>query len=231
MNGIGGALADLAGEEYRPLPDPEVLVDMAVKNGPYREAGEHGPALSLEVLKQHPHGIDLGPLQPNLPERLNTDNKRIVCAPEPVIEDLPRIRKDLFDGHDEDELLLIGRRHVRSNNSWMHNSHRLVKGKSRCTLMMHPRDAEKRSLSDGSMVEVATGVGAVSIALELSEDVAPGVVCMPHGWGHDRPGIRMKTAEANAGVSYNDLVATDRFDPVSGNAALNAMPVTVSAQA
>lgn len=231
LNGIGGALADLAGEEYRPLPDPEVLVDMAVKNGPYREAGEHGPALSLEVLKQHPHGIDLGPLQPNLPERLNTDNKRIVCAPEPVIEDLPRIRKDLFDGHDEDELLLIGRRHVRSNNSWMHNSHRLVKGKSRCTLMMHPRDAEKRSLSDGSMVEVATGVGAVSIALELSEDVAPGVVCMPHGWGHDRPGIRMKTAEANAGVSYNDLVATDRFDPVSGNAALNAMPVTVSAQA
>lgn len=231
LNGIGGALADLAGEEYRPLPDPEVLVDMAVKNGPYREAGEHGPGLSLEVLKQHPHGIDLGPLKANLPDRLNTDNKHIVCAPEPVLNDLPRIRADLFGGAHGDELLLIGRRHVRSNNSWMHNSHRLVKGKSRCTLMMHPDDAQKRSLSDGSMVEVATGVGAVSIALELSEDVAPGVVCMPHGWGHDRPGIRMQTAEANAGVSYNDLVATDRFDPVSGNAALNAMPVQVSAQA
>ena len=231
LNGIGAALAELSGEEYRPLPDPEVLVDMAVKNGPYREPGEHGPGLSVEVLKQHPHGIDLGPLQPNLPERLNTDNKQIICAPEPVLEDLPRVRADLFTGKTDDELLLIGRRHVRSNNSWMHNSHRLVKGKSRCTLMMHPSDAEKRGLGDGSMVEVATEVGAVSIALELSEDVAPGVVCMPHGWGHNRPGIRMQTAEANAGVSYNDLVATDRVDPVSGNAALNAMPVRVAAQA
>lgn len=231
LNGIGAALAELTGEEYRSLPDPEVLVDMAVKNGPYGKPGEHGPGLSVDVLKQHPHGLDLGPLQPNLPERLNTEGKQIVCAPEPVIDDLPRVRAELFSGNHDDELLLIGRRHVRSNNSWMHNSHRLVKGKSRCTLMMNPADAEKRGLTDNEMVEVATSVGAVSIALELTDDVAPGVVCMPHGWGHNRPGIRMQTAEAVAGVSYNDLVATDRFDPVSGNAALNAMPVTVAAQA
>ena len=125
------------------------------------------------------------------------------------------------------ELALIGRRHVRSNNSWLHNSQRLVKGKPRCTLMIHPRDAASRGIVDGAMVAVASRVGRVEVPAEVTADIEPGVVSLPHGWGHGRPGVRLAVATAHAGVSINDLVDDQRVDVLTGTAVLNGTPVVV----
>jgi anaerobic selenocysteine-containing dehydrogenase len=126
-------------------------------------------------------------------------------------------------------LSLIGRRHVRSNNSWMHNSHRLVKGKPRCTLLIHPFDATARGIVDGAAVRVTSRVGRVQVAAEVTSDIQPGVVCLPHGWGHGRPGVRLAVASAHAGVSINDLVDDQQVDALTGTAVLNGTPVEVAA--
>jgi anaerobic selenocysteine-containing dehydrogenase len=182
--------------------------------------------LTLAELRKHPHGMDLGPLEPRLPERLFTANGRIALVHDIYVEDVARLRAARPAA---DALVLIGRRHLRSNNSWMHNSTRLVKGKSRCTLMIHPEDAQARGLTDGATAVVRSRVGEVQLAVECSDAMMPGVVSVPHGWGHHREGTAWSVAEAHAGVSANDLTDDDFVDRLTGNAAFNGVPVEVSA--
>ncbi|MGB1580899.1 MAG: molybdopterin oxidoreductase family protein, partial [Nevskiales bacterium] len=177
----------------------------------------------------NPHGIDLGPLQPSLPKRLQHRDKRIQCAIPECLTDLQRLEQELAGGDHSTQLKLIGRRHVRSNNSWMHNYQRLVKGKDRCQLLMHPQDVARQGLNDGQTVTVSSKAGSVTATLLATQDMMPGVVSLPHGWGHNRDGIRMSVAQAHAGVSVNDLTDTEFFDPISSNAALNGLDVQVQA--
>ena len=137
--------------------------------------------------------------------------------------------KDMMQQYDDSQILLIGRRHVRSNNSWLHNSHRLVKGKSRCTLMLHPETAKQQGIEDGQNVKVSSRVGSVIIAAEVTDELMPGVVSIPHGWGHGRKGVKQKIAQAHAGVSVNDLTDDTLIDQLSGNAAVNGVPVSLEA--
>jgi len=183
--------------------------------------------LTLAELKNHPHGIDLGALQSRLPERLFTDDGRITLVHDLYVQDVERLKasRDAPAGG----LVLIGRRHLRSNNSWMHNSRRLVKGKDRCTLLIHPDDAAARDLQDGALATVRSRVGEVTITVEVSDTMMPGVVSIPHGWGHHREGTGWSTAEAHAGVSANDVTDNAFVDALTGNAALNGVPVEVLA--
>ena len=210
---------------------PGRLLDLGLRRGPYG-AGlrPFGRGLTLRRLAQASHGIDLGPLEPCLPGRLATPGQRIALAPEPILADIPRLERALEarGAHCVARgLALIGRRDLRSNNSWMHNSQRLVKGRPRCTLLMHPEDATARAIRDGDRVRVRSRVGAVEVCAEVTADVAPGVVCLPHGWGHDRAGVRLGVARLHAGVSLNDLTDDERIDGVSGTAAFNGIDVTV----
>ncbi len=205
---------------------PATLLDFGLRMGPYGKQG-----MSLDTLKANPHGVDLGPLQPRLPERLFTEDKRIHLAPNVFVQDLQRVQATFYagaDGNGHGDLALIGRRDLRSNNSWMHNSHRLVRGKDRCTVIMHPDDAAARGLTDGQRVQVASRVGCIVLPLAVSDDIMPGVVSIPHGWGHDRPGIGLRVAAQHPGASYNDLSDQDLLDELTGNAALSGVPVRVS---
>ena len=200
---------------------PEMILDMGLKNGPYKDR------VSLQALKENPHGIDLGPHQSQLPERLVHDDKMIRCAPALVLEDLPRLLQQ--PASSAEAFHLIGRRHVRSNNSWMHNYQRLVKGKGRCQLLMHPKDAERLGLTPGQTVAVRSRVGKVDAELEISDEMMPGVVSLPHGWGHGRKGTQSAVANEHAGVSVNDLTDDQFLDDLSGNAALNGVRVEIAA--
>jgi anaerobic selenocysteine-containing dehydrogenase len=218
---LGNRVGTLLGLEPQPIISPDKIIEMGLQAGPYRER-----PLTLATLKANPSGIDLGPLQPQLPGRLRTKEKVIRCdTPEPLA-DLARLRDEFAQPH-HGLLKLIGRRHVRSNNSWMHNYHRLVKGRERCTLLMHPSDMKRRDIGDGSRVTVSSRTGTVQLAVEASEDIMPGVVSLPHGYGHDRPGIRMAVAREHAGVSCNDITDEHALDALSGNAALNGVLVSV----
>ncbi|TCO74697.1 molybdopterin oxidoreductase family protein [Chromatocurvus halotolerans] len=228
FSALGERIANRLGLEPKPAQPPHAMIDAGLRAGPYSEARGSEHALTLEKLKRNPSGIDLGPLQPQLPERLFTADHMIHCAPPPVLADLDRLRRHHLAADNVGQLRLIGRRHVRSNNSWMHNYHRLVKGRDRCALMVHPDDLAARGLADGARAELASRTGTLTVTLEASEDIMPGVVSLPHGYGHDRAGIRMQTARANAGVSCNDIT-DDRFlDGLSGNAAVNGVPVTLA---
>jgi anaerobic selenocysteine-containing dehydrogenase len=186
-----------------------------------------GSGITLRTLRSNPSGIDLGPLQQGqLPERLRTRDRRIDAAPELVLGDLARL--DAAVSPPEGSLQLIGRRHQRDNNSWMHNAERLTRGRPRHHLLMHPDDLAARDLRDGQRVRVASRVGEVVVEVSASEDMMPGVVSLPHGYGHGRPGSAMSAAARVPGVSINDLTDPERID-VSGNAALSGVPVTVSA--
>lgn len=214
---------------------PQKILDLALRFGPY---GAHafngrptGHNLTLAKLKRAPHGLNLGPLQPILRERLVTPSRRIVLVPEPLAADVARLKESFFSGarpSSSPELVLIGRRHLRSNNSWMHNVPRLVKGKERCTLLMHPDDAAARQLADGQIVAVASRVGQVELPVEISQTMMPGVVSMPHGWGHGRDATRLSVAQAHPGVSINDLTDECELDDLTGNAAFNGTAVTVT---
>lgn len=222
--GLGQAFARQMEQPARETMPPAQMVDMAMKRGP------HGDRLSLAELQRHPHGIDLGPLQPNLLRRIQTASKRIELAQPLMLQDLQRVAAELDTlMPKQGELRLIGRRHVRSNNSWMHNYQRLVKGKPRDQLLMHPQDLSERGLQDGQLVTVRSRVGAVDVKVSSSDEMAPGVVSLPHGWGHNRKGTQIETAERNAGVSANDLTDERFFDPVTGNAAVNGLSVEVVA--
>ena len=220
LEGLGQALAAALGQEPKRLPKPARMLDAGLRAGPYD--------LSLDALQAAPHGLDLGPLEPSFPERLATPNKRIQCAPAPLMAALDQLETSLFGG-TAPELVLIGRRHIRSNNSWMHNFERLVKGKPRCQLMMHPDDLGRYGFAEGQRVRLTSRIGSLEVEVAGTDEVMPGVVSLPHGWGHGRAGTSIAVAEAHAGVSANDLT-DDRFiDAVSGNAALNGVPVAVAA--
>jgi anaerobic selenocysteine-containing dehydrogenase len=182
--------------------------------------------LSLQRLRESPNGVDLGPLETAFPRRIAAPDGRLQLAPALFVADLARAQAALQS--PVPALLLIGRRHVRSNNSWLHNSQRLVKGKPRCTLLMHPDDAAGCGLSDGAMAQVRSRVGAVEVPVEVTPDIQPGVVSLPHGWGHGRAGVKLAVAQAHAGVSINDLVDEQRVDVLTGTAVLNGTPVEVT---
>ena len=194
------------------------LLDLLLRFGPHR--------LSLRKLERNPHGIDLGPLRPQLPDRLCTKDKRLQLAPPIFLRDLQRLEARL--GEAPAELVLIGRRALRSNNSWMHNSLRLVKGPPGCVLLMHPEDAAERGLRSGARARVESRVGSVEVPVGITADVARGVVSLPHGWGHTRPGAALGVASAHAGASLNDLTDEQAVDALSGNAAFSGVPVTVT---
>ncbi len=204
---------------------PARILDLALRIGPYGSGAKlWREGLSLKSLEQQPSGVDLGPLEPRLPEVL-VGRKRIGIAPELYLSDLPRLAAALED--TPPPLVLIGRRHLRSNNSWLHNSQRLVKGKDRCTLLVHPDDAVAHELVDGAMARVRSRVGEVEAPVQVSDEVMPGVVSLPHGWGHGRQGVRLGVASQHPGVSVNDLTDTHFLDDLTGNAALNGVPVEV----
>ncbi|WBI91646.1 molybdopterin oxidoreductase family protein [Pseudomonas aeruginosa] len=223
--GLARAFAARNGLELKPTLEPQQMIDLGLRAGAYGYRSEH--RLSLATLREHPHGIDLGPLRPTLAPRLKTADQRIQAAPPLFVDDLQRFAAQPLPASDQ--LLLIGRRHVRSNNSWMHNYHRLVKGKPRHQLLMHPRDLEGRGLVDGQRVRVRSRVGSVEVEVAASSEMMPGVVSLPHGWGHARPGVQLAIARAQAGVSANDLTDERHLDLLSGNAALNGLPVEVEA--
>lgn len=214
------ALAERAG--------PERILDFMLRVGPYGDAfGSVPDGLSLAVLERHPHGVDLGALQPRMPDVLRTPDGMIDLAPQVLISDVADRLVPVLDRAD-DGLLLVGRRHLRSNNSWMHNVKVLVKGKDRCTLQVHPDDAAAIGLADGGSAEVRSRTGAVTAPVEVTDRVMAGVVSLPHGWGHDADGARLSVAAEHAGVNSNLLADTELFDPVSGTAVLNGIPVEVS---
>ncbi|MBL0171735.1 MAG: molybdopterin-dependent oxidoreductase [Gemmatimonadaceae bacterium] len=222
------------GDAKRAVLGPRGMLNIGLRAGPYGAAsGDVNGGLSLAALEASPHGVDLGALAPCLPDRLRTEAKRIALAPETIVADVARLERVWVADSSAPvgALSLIGRRDLRSNNSWMHNSERLARGKRRCTLLMHSLDAAGRGLTDGTMVLVASRVGDVAVELETTEDIMPGVVCLPHGWGHGRPGVQMRVAQSHAGVSINDLTDDQRVDVLSGNAAFSGTLVTVVAAA
>ncbi len=206
---------------------PERLLDIMLRTGPYGDAFGTAPGgLTLAKLEANPHGVDLGVLEPDrLPALLRTPSGRIEALPEQMRGDLDRLRASL--GRSHDDMVLVGRRHVRSNNSWMHNVRVLTKGRNRCTLQVHPDDADRLGLSDGAPARVASRVGEVSIDVEVTDGIRPGVVSIPHGFGQNLPGVQLRVAQEYRGVNTNVLTDEQFYDPVSGNIALNGVPVTV----
>ncbi|MBV6752446.1 molybdopterin oxidoreductase family protein [Pseudomonas chlororaphis] len=223
--GLAKAFSSLTGQVLKPTMAPAQMIDMGLRMGLYGDASAH--QLSLKTLEDFPHGVDLGALKPNLAPRLKTPGQRVQAAPAVILADLARFAAQ--QAPQVGELLMIGRRHVRSNNSWMHNYHRLVKGKPRHQLLMHPDDLASRSLEDGQRVQVSSRVGMIEVEVLASLEMMPGVVSLPHGWGHARPGVRMGIASGQPGSSANDLTDERQLDVLSGNAALNGVPVTVAA--
>jgi anaerobic selenocysteine-containing dehydrogenase len=211
------------------LLGPTGLLDLGLRFGPYGSgwrAWEKG--LTLRQLKRSPHGIDLGSLVPCLPGRLFTPSKRIELAPAPFREDLGRLRARFSVGAGASGLVLIGRRDLRSNNSWMHNSERLMRGGPRCALRMHPQDGARLGIADGQRARVRSRVGSIEMEVELTEEMMPGVVSLPHGWGHTREGALLRIAERYPGVSINDITDELAVDALSGTAVLNGTAVEVT---
>ncbi|WP_286912783.1 MULTISPECIES: molybdopterin oxidoreductase family protein [unclassified Pseudomonas] len=223
--GLARAFAERAEMALKPTLAPAQMIDHALRKGRYGDTSTL--KLSLETLAQHPHGLDLGPLRANLAERLGTASKAVEAAPQVLLDDLQRLARQAPPRAGE--LLLIGRRHIRSNNSWMHNFHRLVKGKPRHQLLMHPQDLQQRHLQDGQQVRIRSRTGSLEVEVQASEEMMPGVVSLPHGFGHSRLGVQLEVAQAQPGVSANDLTDERLRDQVSGNAALNGVPVQVEA--
>jgi anaerobic selenocysteine-containing dehydrogenase len=204
---------------------PEAVLEAALRVGPHGlRKGREG--ISVGKLRQQPHGVDLGALEPRLPDVLATDDRKVQLVPSLFASDVPRIKARL--SRRSDGLVLIGRRHLRSNNSWCHNSQRLVKGKPRCTLLIHPSDAAARGITDGDLVTLASKAGSIRVPAEVSDEIMAGVVSLPHGWGHDKDGTRLGVASATPGASANDVTSEDFYDSLSGIAALSGLTVEVT---
>ena len=204
----------------------ERQLDLRLRIGPYGDwFGEVPEGLSLAVLRANPHGVDLGPLQPRIPEVLRTRSGLIELCPQPIAEEVRRLSQ--VPPAREHEFVVVGRRHLRSNNSWMHNVPTLVKGKPLCTVVVNSADARRLGLIPGGQARVTSRVGQVELTVEVTEDIAPGVVSIPHGWGHDLPGVELTVAREHAGVNTNVLTDDLRIDPLSGNAVLNGVPVAI----
>src|SRR3954452_15102138 len=209
--------AGVAVEDVADRDGPERLLDVMLRAGPYD--------LTLADLEAAPHGIDLGPLQPRLPGALRTPSGRIELAPAPLVDDVPRLRSAL--DAPAGGMVLVGRRDLRSNNSWMHNLPLLVRGPVRCTAHVHPDDAMRIGLIDGGLARVSSRAGSIEIPVEVTDRVMPGVVSIPHGWGHDAPGVELRVAREHAGVNTNVLTDELDLEPLTGTAVLNGIPITV----
>jgi anaerobic selenocysteine-containing dehydrogenase len=199
--------------------EAERALDARLRGGPYE--------LSLDRLREHPHGIDLGPLRPRIPEILRTRSGRIELCPEPIAAEVTRIAG--LPAVSEPGFLVVGRRHLRSNNSWMHNVPALVKGRELCTLAINRADATRLGLVAGGRAKVSSRVGTVELTVEVTDDIAPGVVSIPHGYGQDLPGVELSVARHTGGANANRLTDDLALDPLSGNAVLNGVPVEVVA--
>jgi len=209
---------------------PERLLDLLLRAGPYGDGfGTHPDGLSLSVLEEHPHGVDLGPLTPRVPEVLTTASGRIELAPQAITTDLERVAQALDAVAESPQaLVLVGRRHLRTNNSWSHNVAGLSKGQQLCTLQLHPDDAAARGLTDGADAVVRSSAGSVTATVEVTDRMRPGVVSMPHGFGHDLDGVELMVARRQPGVNVNVLSPRTEVDAVSGNAVLNGIEVEVA---
>jgi len=206
---------------------PERMLDFMLRSGPFGDGfGSEPEGTSLDDLLDRPHGRDFGALEPRLPEILRTPSGKVELAPAVFIDDLDRLAAAV-PGLVDRGLVLIGRRHLRSNNSWMHNINVLMKGKPRCTLHVHPDDAALLGLSDGGAASITSRVGSITAPVEVTDSITPGVVSLPHGWGHDAPGAQMRVAAEHAGVNSNVLTDHEAMDPLSGTAVLNGIPVDV----
>ena len=238
---IAAVLAKEVDDEHSPVAgrDPAELaamlpdgpgyarrLDRMLRLGAFGDGfGATPDGLTLQKLKDNPHGVDLGPLTARLPEVLRTPSGKVELAPEPIMSDIPRLHASLDDG--DTGFLLIGRRHLRSNNSWMHNLPALAGGTNRCTLLIHPDDAARLGLTDTAVV---TGPGGkLEVPVEITDAIRPGVVSLPHGWGHDAPGARLSVAATQAGVNVNALLDSSLIEPLSGTSVLNGVPVEVMA--
>jgi anaerobic selenocysteine-containing dehydrogenase len=214
VDGLAAAVAHAMGRAWRAMPAPEALIRQGLAAG--------GGQVTYEQLADAPHGIDLGPLEPSLIARLTAEGRTVQCAPPTMLAELQRLEA----ADKPAPLVLIGRRHVRSNNSWMHHSHRLVKGPTRHELWMNPADLDARDIPSGARVRITSAVGAIETEVIATEDVARGVASLPHGFGHQRKGVRT-AARSVAGASYNDLAPVDRVDVPSGTAAVNGFGIEV----
>jgi anaerobic selenocysteine-containing dehydrogenase len=206
---------------------PEGLVALALRAGPHGLRRPRG-GLSLRKLRRQPHGVDLGPLERRLPARLFTKDRKVHLAPAEYLADLDRVN-DRMQAWAPGELVLIGRRQLRSSNSWLHNSERLVKGKPRCTLLVNPADAERYGLADNEPAVLSSAAGEVEVPVEVTAEVMPGVVSLPHGWGHSRTGVRLGVASKHPGASINDVTDEQFVDQLTGTAALSGQRVKVRA--
>jgi anaerobic selenocysteine-containing dehydrogenase len=217
---LEGRAADEVMKLISPRRGPERMLDLMLRTGPY--------GLTLDELEANPHGVDLGPLQPRLPDALRTATGMIELAPTACVGDVERLRARLDRPTADGALVLVGRRDLRSNNSWMHNINVLVKGKPRCTVHVHPDDAQRLGVADGADVRVCSDAGAIVLAAEVTDAVMPGVVSIPHGWGHDADGSQLATAARHAGANFNVVAPGNLIDPLSGNAVLNGIPVELA---
>lgn len=219
----------LDGAAIRKLYDhggPERMLDLTLRTGPFGDRyGENPGGLTLDMLKANPNGIDFGPMVPQLPDVLGTPDKKIRLAPPYLLDDLPRLAARIE--RPAEPLVLVSRRHLRSNNTWLHNVPALMKGKDRCTLLIHPDDAASRGIGDNDIVTVKSAAGEIKVPVELTDAIKPGVVSMPHGWGHGKPGTRMSVANSSPGANTNVLSPPTFIDEPSGNGVLNGIPVTV----
>ena len=205
---------------------PERILDLTLRTGPFGDRyGENPGGVTLDMLKANPNGIDFGPMVPQLPDVLGTADKKIRLAPQYLLDDLPRLAARME--RPAEPLVLVSRRHLRSNNTWMHNVPALMKGKDRCTLLMHPDDAARCGIGDSDVVTVKSAAGEIKVPVEVTDAIKPGVVSMPHGWGHGKPGTRMSVANGSPGANTNVLSPPTFIDEPSGNGALNGIPVTI----
>ena len=219
VNGLGAAYAEASGKPWQALPPPKAMIAAGLARG--------GSGLQLADLEAAPHGLDLGPLRPSLLGRLETASGMIEAAPAVMLAELLSLQASLGIVDAEGALRLVGRRDARSNNSWMHNAPRLVKGKTRHQLLMHPDDLARRKIDSGARVRIQSRIGTIETEVIASEQMMPGAVCLPHGFGHGRDGTRLSRASQVAGASYNDLSDPMAVDGACGNAALNGLAVQV----
>jgi hypothetical protein len=221
-----GPAADAVLSQLGTARGPERMLDLALRGGPYGDRFGFVPGgLTLAKVKAAPAGIDLGALAPRIPELLRTASGKVELAPPLFVDDLGRARADL--ARAVPDLVIVGRRHLRSNNSWMHNLPVLAKGPFRCTAMVSSIDATRLGLRDGGRARIANGARSIEVDIEVTDEMMPGVVSLPHGWGHDLPGAQLGVAAKRPGANLNALLDETLRDPLSGNAVLGGVPITM----